>query len=226
MAAIPRTWEQIKNILQAQVEQNTDTPDSDDAAYWLVLANRLIIDWENGGWDDGDIPEWEELWTFQSSGGTVAESDTDYSLAADVNYLGENVELHYTDGSVEYLPVIESAYKQHYTRDNRRFCFISGKPGSKVLNLGWTPLSTDPAIGATIKFPYYKYATEITGNSDVVEMSNPNWLVDALTSEVSNSANKKALYGNRAEAIFRKMRDNNDRAHDQTIPDDELGFGI
>lgn len=226
MALIPRTWAQIKTQLQAQIEQNTDTPDADDAAYWLVVANRLIVDWENGAWDAGDIPEWEELWTTETSGGTIAVGDADYALASNVNYLGENVELHYTNGSIEYLPVIKAFQKQAYVQEGARFCFITGKPGTKILNLSWTPTSADGAIGATIKFPYYKYADGLSADADVVEMSNPNWLVDAITSEVSNSVNKKALFGNRAQAIFLKMRNANDRAQDQTVDDDELGFGI
>lgn len=214
----PVTYAQLKTLIQSEVEQNTDTPDTDDVAYWLTIVNRLIADWE-------EQTEWKELWTYQASGGTVTASDTTYPMSADVRKLSENIEFHYSNGGVEYITVSDVRYKQRYASEEGRFAFVSGVPGSYILNLGWTPASTDPAIGATIKFPYYKYATKLSADADVVEMSDPNWLLDATVAEVSNQPFKKQLFDSRAKSKMSQMRFNNEEAEDQTVPDDEPGFG-
>lgn len=219
MATNPKTWGTIKTILQAEIEQNTDTPDADDTAYWLIIANRLIADWEKQA-------EWKELWTYETAGGTVAAGTTNYPCDTDVRYLSEHVELHYTNDQIAYIPLVSTRDKQYWSRVGERFAYLTGKPGSYVLTLGWTPATTGDEVGATIKYPYYKFATTITGDSDVMEMSDPNWIVDALVSEVSNSANKKALFGNRAQASLDMMLMNNEDAYSTEVPDDELGLGI
>jgi len=214
----PVTYTQLKTLIQAEVEQNTDTPDSNDVAYWLVIINRLISDWE-------ELREWKELWTYETSGGTLTAGDTTYPMNAAVRRLSEVIELVDSDGNISYIPVIESAQKQHYTAQQVRAAYVTGVAGSYVLNLTWTPQSTDSDIGATIKYPYYKYATKLSADADVVEMSDPNWLVDATVAEVSNQPFKKQTFDARAQAKMRQMLFNNEDAEDQTIPDDELGFG-
>lgn len=215
----PYTWTYAQTLIQAEVEQNTDTPDSDDAAYWLVIANRLIGDWE-------ETREWDELWTYDSSAGTITAGDTTYSCATNLRKLSENVELHLTTGGISYIPVIDVADKQHYTQAETRAVYLTGSAGSYVLNLTWTPASGDPDEGATIKYPYYKYATRIASGSDTLEMKDPNWLVDAVVAEVSNQPFKKQLFDGRAKAKMRQMLFNNEEAEDATIPDDEIGYGI
>lgn len=215
----PVTYSQLKTLIQAEVEQNTDTPDSDDISYWLVIINRLIGDWE-------EETEWKELWTYESSGGTIAQGTTEYALSSDVRRLSENIELHRTDGQIEYIPIKDVRYKQRLTTEGARYAFVYGVAGSYVLNLGWTPAADDPSLGATIKYPYYKYATKLAADNDVVEMSDPNWLLDSTVAEVSNQPYKKNLFASRAMAKMRVMRLNNEDEEDQTVPDDELGFGI
>ena len=215
----PLTYSQLKAVLQALIEQNTDTPDTDDVAYWLIVANRLIGDWE-------EEAEWDVLWTYESAGGTVAVGDTTYPMSADVKKLSENVELVHTDGSIEYIPVVDVTEKQYWTEQLERFVYVTGVAGSYVLNLGWTPVTDAPEIGATIKYPYYKYATKLASDADVIEMSDPNWLVDAIVAEVSNQPYKKTNYTNRAIAKMEQMKFNNERSEDQSVPDDEFGMGI
>jgi hypothetical protein len=104
--------------------------------------------------------------------------------------------------------------------------YVTGVAGSYVLNLGWTPATGDPDVGATIKYPYYKYATKLASNSDVVEISDPNWLIDAIVAEVSNQPFKKQNYTSRAIAKMDMMRFNNEKSEDQAVPDDEFGLGL
>lgn len=215
----PITYAQLKTLIQAEVEQNADTPDTDDVAYWLIIINRLIADWE-------EVTEWQELWTYATSGGTLTAGDTTYPCPADLRRLSENVELHRTDGGIEYIPVVPLAQKQYYIQQNIPFVYVTGVAGSFILNTSWTPASGDGNIGSTIKYPYYKYATKMAADADVVEMSDPNWLVDSTVAEVSNQPFKKQLFSNRAQAKMRQMRFNNEEAEDQTAPDDELGYGI
>lgn len=215
----PYTWSIIKSILQSHIEQNTDTPDTDDVAFWLIVANRLIADWE-------EEAEWDVLWTYQASGGTVTAGTTTYSITPAVRKLSENVELVYTDGSIEYVPVVDVSEKQYWTEQSERFVYMSGVAGSYILNLGWTPATGDPDVGATIKYPYYKYATKLAVDADVVEMSDPNWLIDAVVGEVSNQPFKKRNFTSRAIAKMEMMKFNNEKSEDQSVPDDEFGLGL
>ncbi len=215
----PYTWAYIKTLLQAFVEQNTDTPDTDDTSFWLVVGNRLIGDWE-------EEAEWDELWTYQNGGGTITANDTTYSLAADVREIGEHIELWRTDGSVEYVPFLDVTRVQRKDRLQEKFFYKTGVAGSYVLNASWTPQTGDENIGATIKFPYYKFASRLAVDADVVEMRDPNWLVDAIVGEVSNQPFKKQLFTARAQAKMNTMKSNNENAHDQSVDDDEVGFGV
>lgn len=224
----PITLTDLENQLHVILEGDTDYPVSgdDDWDTRLALINFVINMWES---EPGIF--WNGLYARNEAGGTIAVGDTTYNLSADVNLLGGFIELVLTTGDTVYVPVIKQEDAQNITAQDSKACYVTGAPGSFVLNLTWTPATGDAEIGATIKYTYYKFATRMASASDVCEISDPTYIVDAVVSEIKKQDNDPLypLYEQRAQAKLSAMKARDEELpfnQDNSVQDDLVGFGL
>src|SRR3990167_6005622 len=174
------------------VELNTDYPSSGEDTYDLRLA--LINDYVDAwGGEEGTL--WNELWVLASF---TSSSATSYTLSAvspaitTMKFPGGFVELVDSNGGSTYWEVIKpeevrlrtnnsTAWDYQYTNEQTRWCYFLGDPQAGF-TLYFNP-NFIPGTG-TIKFPYYKKATRLADAGDKPQMSDPEFLVHSVASDV------------------------------------------
>lgn len=193
----------LQDNIHSLLENDSDTPESTDDSYTTRtrLINQAIYQWEN----ERDIL-WKELWATKNDQ-TVAESDTDYTAPTNFKMPGGYVSF-ILNGSTTKLPVISVEDYQTYDGEER-VCYFTGNPqDGYVLNLGWTPASTDPLLGATISYNYYKTADQMSATSDKPEMSDPMFIVfwvAAHQSQAEGDFNAYNVFFNQSQEALRRM---------------------
>jgi hypothetical protein len=163
------------------VELNSDYPSAGTDEYVLRtgLINDHIDDW---GTEEGIL--WNELWTLGSFASTSAAS---YALASlspaisNVRFPGGFVELVDSNGASSYWGVIKLEEVRLRTNDQSNWCYFVGNPQAGF-TIFFNPANF-PGAG-TIKFPYYKNATQLSGASDKAEMSDPSYIVHLVASDI------------------------------------------
>jgi hypothetical protein len=165
----PMTQDDIQKAIHGIFSNDTDTPASGDDDYKLrtTFINLVIEDWQQAIGTD-----WEELWSYRASDTYQAANQGVYSTAKDFRWLGKKMKLVIGTGVLE-VPIIR---QRRVDDDNlpECYCFVSGKPGAYKLNFVGVPAEWE---GASIRYRYYRYATKLTGASDVPDMSNPLFIV-------------------------------------------------
>lgn len=171
------------------VELNVDYPSSGDDEY--TLRTGLINDYVDA-WDKEEGTLWNELWALASFASTSASSYDISSSVSDMRFPGGFVELVDANGGSYKWEVIKpeevrlrtnssSDWDYQYTGISTRWCYFLGNP-QDGFTLYFNP-SFYPGAG-TIKFPYYKKATRLTTGTDKVEMSNPEYIVHMVASDL------------------------------------------
>ena len=167
------------NIFQAYYTQyrgEAQTPASTDDEYTigLRLANEAINHWANY-----DATYWNELWTTHQTDNTgdqtITTGDKTYTCSTAMREAGGYVRVLDSNGkTVKRYTIIEPNQKQ-FKGDDSEYAYLSGDPGSYVMNLNPAP---DSAInGMDIEFDFYKNPTEFTTGTDITEMANPYFIV-------------------------------------------------
>jgi hypothetical protein len=209
---LPYSLDDLQSRINTLVNNDTDTPDSTDEEYGVILN---LINQAIGKWESSDVM-WDELWTTYTHGSTVAAGDTTYTITAtDFRYPGGQVKLS-LDGVDSFVPVISPEEYQSYNGEARVAYLTGNVSAGFVLNLGWSPATGDGTIGATISLPYYKYATKFTSSSlstDKTEISDPNFLVYDVTATkalLESQNNKFSIFSTEAQKCMDNMRIMND----------------
>lgn len=186
----PYDLQTLQDRINTLVSNDNATPTSGDDEWntRLNLIYQSIGKWELASSD------WRELWGTSSDGTTVLSGTTTYSLSSlnDMKRPGGWVKLT-IDGVDSLVEVVSPEQSQTYK--NARVCWFTGNNYAEwTLNLGWTPTTGDGTIGATISFPYYKYAFKPASTTDKVEMSDPNFIVYDVASMKSLMESKNNLW--------------------------------
>lgn len=186
----PYDLQDLQDRINTLVSNDNDTPtDGDDE--WNTRLN--LINQAIGKWEMSDV-DWQELWTSHTHGSVVAASDVDYVLSTLTDMRRPGGWLILTLSGVETkVEVIRPEQSQLYT-SARVAWFTGNNVDGWTLNLGWSPTAGDGTVGATISFPYYKYATKPSATTDTVEMSDPNYIVYDVAATKSLMESKNNLW--------------------------------
>lgn len=196
-------------------EVNADYPTSGDDEYDLRtgLINDKIDDWEK---EEGTL--WNELWAQASFASTSATSYSLVSSVADMKFPGGFIELAPTTGASIYWDVIKPEDYQQHKDTQKAFAYFLGNPQAGFTLYFNTNLY--PGAG-TIKFPYYKKATRLAVSADKPEMTDPEFIVHGVVSdilaqedpansdlhlEIANSKLKSMKTGNLMSAPWQEAR--------------------
>jgi hypothetical protein len=185
------------------VSNDADSPISGDDEW----NTRLNLIYQSIGKWELNSPDWRELWKTYTHASTVANADVDYTLTlTDMKRPGGWLKLT-LDGVESLIEVVSPEQSQKY--DNARVVWFTGNNyAGWTLNLGWTPTAGDGTIGATISFPYYKYAFVPALTTDEVEMSDPNFIiydVAATKSLMESKNNLWSVYNTEAQNCMDRM---------------------
>ena len=217
------TLQQIQDNLHSLLENDSDTPESGDDT-WDVrtrLSNQAIYQWEN----EREVL-WKELWATESGNDTVTASDTTYDAPADFKMPGGYIRFTDDDDKVTKLPIVSVEDVQTYDGEEK-VCYFTGNPkDGYVLNLGWTPDSTDELTGTAISYDYYKTADQLSATSDEVEMSDPMFVVfwvAAHQAQAEGDFNSYSTFFAQSQEALRRMRIANETGtnHQNDLLEDE-----
>lgn len=212
--------EDILMAIQANVDRSNDDLDWDDEDVMvrIAIANRGLRQWARD-----NTTEWQELLEPVVIG-TIASGSTSFSLEENYHLL-KGVYLDDTGEPVEVRRVNEA------TRSGR-YVYVSGnKKDGYQLNLGWVVEEGDRWIGKKLRVIYYKDVEKLKKAKDVPEMSDPDYLVAYVTSElmIDDDTTQYSKYTNDATTALANMRQRNDRLADteeSNVMDDDINYPI
>lgn len=205
----PYDLSDIQDRIETLVNNDADTPDTTDDE-WSTRLN--LINQSIGKWDAQDV-QWDELWKTYTHGSVVAAGTLTYTLTmTDMRTPADLVKL--TLNSVDsYYPIVDEEAYYAMRQEEKVVYFTGSNKDGWVLNLGWTPATGDGTVGATISFPYYKYATRLSSTPDVPEMSDPNYIiydVAAAKSLMEGNNDQFSIYSTEANDCMDRMKINNE----------------
>jgi hypothetical protein len=198
---------------QDQIHTNytgaNDTP-AVGSTDWLIRLNhinRCIAQWAAQ-----KAVEWNELWTTgTTTPSIITTSTTSYALPADFNRIGGYIRLVLSNGSKQPIKIIQAEEAAQAIADGLQKVYITGKPGSYILKLTWTPTASDVFTGSTVEFDYYKYPLVLSSASDVPEMSDPYYIVEFVTAKLfqTQSPTNYNIHNNMAIDLMSQMMEGN-----------------
>lgn len=202
---LPYDLQDIQDRINTLVSNDADTPTSGDDE-WNTRLN--LIYQSIGKWESMDI-DWNELWDSYTHGSTIAANTSTYTLTllTDLKRVGGWVKLT-LNGADSLVQVVSPAQSQTFN-DDRIVWFTGNNKDGWTLNLGWTPIAGDGTVGATISFPYYRYAFKPIATTDLVEMSDPNFIVydvAAVKSLMESKNNLWSVYNTEALNCMDRMK--------------------
>jgi hypothetical protein len=211
---LPYTLQDLQDRINTLVNNDSDTPISGSDDEWTVRLN--LINQSIGKWEAADV-YWDELFTSYTHGSLVANATKTYTLSSltDMRFPGGFIKFTLS-GADTYIQVISSEEYQKYQQEVRCVYFTGNNSAGWTLNLGWTPATGDGTVGATISFPYYKFATRFTSASATTakpEMSDPNYIiydVAATKSLLESKNNQFSIFSTDAQTCMTNMRIMND----------------
>lgn len=209
MATTQLTHQTLQDAIHSQYTTSNDTP-AVGSTDWLVRAN--LIGSAIAYWGSQKAVEWNELWTTGNTTPSVVTASTrTYAMPADFNYMGGYVRLVLANGSKKAICVVQAETAQTKLNQSLYQVYITGKPGSYILNLMWNPTIGDTYTGATIEFDYYKYPLILAGASDVPEMSNPWFIVHYVTAKLfqTQSPTNYNIHNNLSIDLMQQMMEAN-----------------
>lgn len=190
MTNSPYDLDDLQARINTLVSNDNDTPTEGDDEWntRLNLIYQAIGKWEHASSD------WDELWTSHTHGSVVANGTTTYSLSSLTDLKRPGGWLKLTLSGVETLIEIVSPEQSQKYKNAKVVWFTGNNYAGWTLNLGWTPTTGDDTVGATISFPYYKYAFKPATGTDNVEMSDPNFIVYDVAATKSLMESKNNLW--------------------------------
>lgn len=219
------TEQELQQEIHKLYAQDTSYPSSSDDDYLIRRAylNAAIDLWEN--YND---TIWNELWTTHSA--TITSSSS-YNLPSDFKIPANYLKVYDSSGKTPTFYPYKKLQDVSLSKDlSTKFFYITGKIGSKVLNINPTPDSS--IIGNTLKLDYYKTATKITATTDVPEVPDPYFLIYfTLYKLYSDDGNEQAgVMFQLANEKLRAMKIRNEAVpyyQENTLDDITFGgFGI
>lgn len=169
------TEQEIQEAIHALYEGDTSTPTESQEDY---LVRRIAINTGINRWENYEGTFWKELFVSLDDAAdgdkTTISGTSEYNCPSDYVSPVGYVRLADGDGGSTYYthkPTQDVQLYDNTTSGN--FFYITGnKSTGRKLHLHPTPDAT-----YTIKYDYYKSATSVTSASDIIEMSDPYFLV-------------------------------------------------
>lgn len=214
----------IQLAISALYEATSDIPSASDDDYVTrrVLINRALHRWEHnkGFW-------WDELWTSDESL-TVLADTTEYDAPTNFRRAGGFVELYDGTTMIKRYPVIKPNGARYH--GSGTYAYFKGNPNTGFkLVLSPTPVTEE--VGKTIKYDYYKKATEYTATSTISEIPDPEYIVHSVVAELWKSDGNEGNYDSSLAEAEERLK-GMEVAHvanidwqDNSIPDLGDGFG-
>jgi len=222
------TEQDIQNAIQALYEATADTLSSSDDDYLTrrQLINRALHRWEN---TPGYF--WDSLWA-QKGDQTVVAGTSAYAAPANFRRPGGFVDLYDTNGNRAIRLRVVKPNDAQALDPKAQLAYFTGDPiNGYFLNLSPVPASGDSYIGYTIKYNYYKKATEYTASTSVSEIPDPEYVIHSAVAELwKNDRNMASYQSSLAEAEERLKgmqiaQFSEIDWQDNSIPDAGDGFG-
>lgn len=232
------TLAQFEAIVHSLYSGDNNTPDS-SSGEWDVRLNYLKS--AINAWDTERGVLWNELYTLLSSAadGTkvVASSTLSYATPTNFRFLAGYVETYTTSDQRTKWKVIKPEEAALYAGQSNPslsdgYVYITGnKKAGFYINF-----SSQPTVGDTIEYPYYKDAFEPSSGSDVIEMSDPYFSVYFTLSklhEQDGEGDRATFAMSQAESKLEAMKFLNEmnppyqinQVQDSTIIRTNAGFG-
>lgn len=198
-------------------EGNIDYPVSGEDDYEMrkVLANKWVRSWEN---EEGIV--WDELWTEGTKTTIASTASYDLSISnPDFKQPGGWVRL---TGPI-YYPVLKTKELALLADSYATYVYFTGSVGTGY-TLKFNANAPPTSSGSTITFPYYKSATQFTTGTTKTEMSDPDFIIHGVVSDVLSLDDPDESQKNFeiAQAKLRGMKTRNTMAPwytSNTIPD-------
>lgn len=147
---------------------------SEEANYWLAVANQKKDEWATDPKHD-----WDSLFEERALVALVANGDNTYNLPTD--FIRATDSVFVTNGTrVSEFTITTPSMRD---RDSSSV-YISGK-NPEVLNFNGQIATTSQYNGGTITVPGFYLPADMTAFSDTVPVDNPYWLVFAVASEIA-----------------------------------------
>lgn len=164
---------------QYRAEATVPNSSDDEYAIGIPLANEAINRWANY-----DNTMWNELFTsLQISGAgdlVVEQGTTEYAAPDDMKIPGGYVRIFdpTTGSTVARVPIIEP-HEAQFKGDMSPYAYFLGDPNNGfTMNLH--PAPSEAWDGKSIDYVYYRKPTLIEVGTDVVDMSDPYFVVHRM----------------------------------------------
>lgn len=196
------TLDQILQSVHRIYESNTDYPSSGEEDYTLrtgYVNDAIRI------WGETEEVEWNTLYTDLATAAdgdkTTTVSDTTYDMPTNFIKISSLVKI---DGTYYTYRRPDEVMVEVKNNSSSKFYYITGSPGSYVLNVNPAPTST----GLTIAYNYYKTPTIVSATTDVPEMSKPMYCVYYCLSRLYEADSRNDLmqfYDEKAQDVYQQM---------------------
>lgn len=206
--------QEVNDALRS-IDDDAPTLGTDEANYWLRVANRLV---RNLARDT--TKQWNFTYNVAEIGTITVDATPTFGLGdgtgeplEDYGQLltpANNVYVIDTDDHRHDFDLIEPQEK----KDGRRQVYIAGKP--QVLTFTEEIRTGEQIVGGTLYLPgYYLPATFGATGSSEVPVDDPDWLVLATASEIAFNdltyEDKASDLNTKANALYSQMVKNNRR---------------
>lgn len=206
---------QILQTIHRIYEGSTDYPTSseEDYIFRLGLVNDAIREW-----GENSNAKWREL--YKTTSGTL--SSTILSCPSDFDSIASLLNIN---GSLyQYVKNDEVMALQN---SSSKFFYITGSPGSYIININPTP-----SIGDSYSYSYYSTPTLMTSGNDIPQMSKPMFIVYwvlARLYEQDGEISKMSFYEQKAVDKLSEMILDNEAPpynNEYRIIDDDVGYKL
>jgi len=177
------TLQQVLQQIHVLAEGNIDYPGTSEDLY-LTRLKRVEMAIRN--WEKEEGVFWNELFTSLANASdgdkTIVSGTSEYSTPSDFVFPVGYLRLVDSSGNSNYYKLIKPGDVQVFDKSSAKVWYVTGNKSSGfTIHVLPSPGSDDN--GKTISYEYYKDATIPTSTSDVIEMSDPMYIVYWAASE-------------------------------------------
>lgn len=182
----PMTLDDIQKEVHAGYLSGTDAPafGEDDYNLRTIFINKYIRAWEMT-----DGIKWRELYDVDSAN-TLAPTVLAYPCQVSFRRVHGKVKL-IKGSSTKNVTIYSQERLDDDDLDPEGYCWVSGRPGSYVLNFFGIDAQW---LGSQIRFRFRRYAARMALATDVPDMSDASYLVSMVTARLFQLARNNTGY--------------------------------
>jgi len=155
-------------------DNDVPTASDDDWAVRTEFIKMAVNMWEN---EKGVL--WNELWTTRvaaaTGDATIVGSDLVYATPTNLRFLGGFIRTYNVNTTTQqsYWAIASPSEAELFKNIGRQSAYLTGNKSTGF----FIEFFSQPTVDDTIDYPYYKEATAPSSGSDVLEMSDPYFVV-------------------------------------------------